>query len=742
MAYLFFFTISTTAQYKEKNPIDYFETYTEVLITVSLGDSGYSFDTYVLISKSNDIYLNVEELFKSLEIKCIVNLNTLVGFIENEQNLYTVNFEKKQIIIGGKSINISNGILTELGVNYIKASLISEAFGLNFIYNPRTLSAKLKSNFELPLYKKLKRIESRKNISKLQKKTVIIDTSITRSYHLLRFGSMDWGINSSQGNNKETNTAISIAVGTELLFGETNFSIGYNPKKKFDIKNINANWRWIDNNKKFIKQAIVGRVSAPVSLSSNLSRVGIGVTINNTPNTVRKATGFYTITDSTEPNWNVELYINDVLVDFTRADAAGLYLFKVPIVFGLTTIKLKFYGPLGEVRTEERTKSNPYTVVPNKALEYSFTAGILEGASEGSFGNLKLNYGFTNSLTITASLDYLFNNTEQTFMPNASVTFRPIHSMLFNVDYLHNQGITGLLNYHITKDAFLNINYTQFTQRFSNLLSDLSISFSKPLKNKFFTGFTRISFNQNRFEAFNYNSINLILSTAVKKININSNLFINWASANTPQINNSLALSYNLPSGLRLRALTAYNFSNSELGATSISLQKKISKINLNFSYQRNIQDNTNQFNIAATYNLPFSRMAISSSYFNNTFSISESARGSMAFDLGNTIIHTANNSALGKGGLLLYPFVDLNDNGELDKEEKMVLVSSVKTSSAKAVISKKDSIVRLFDLNAFIDYNITFSDTVASYNVTPRLACVKPGVLGARQMHLILSKD
>ena len=231
MAYFFFFTISTAAQYKEKNPIDYFETYTEVLITVSLGDSGYSFNTYVLISKSNDIYLNVEELFKSLDIKCIVNLNTLVGFIENEQNLYTVNFEKKQIIIGNKSINISNGILTELGVNYIKASLISEAFGLNFIYNPRTLSAKLKSNFELPLYKKLKRIESRKNISKLQKKTVIIDTSITRNYHLLRFGSMNWGINSSQGNNKETNTDIRISVGTELLFGETNFLIGYNPKK-------------------------------------------------------------------------------------------------------------------------------------------------------------------------------------------------------------------------------------------------------------------------------------------------------------------------------------------------------------------------------------------------------------------------------------------------------------------------------------------------------------------------------
>ena len=36
--------------------------------------------------------------------------------------------------------------------------------------------------------------------------------------------------------------------------------------------------------------------------------------------------------------------------------------------------------------------------------------------------------------------------------------------------------------------------------------------------------------------------------------------------------------------------------------------------------------------------------------------------------------------------------------------------MSSVKISNAKAVISKKDSIVRIFDLNAFVNYTIEFS--------------------------------
>ena len=83
----------------------------------------------MLISPSNQIYLNVEAVFKVLKIKCIPDLNNLVGFIENEQNAYKINFEKKRISIGNKSIDISNGILEEFGVKYIEASLLLDAFG-------------------------------------------------------------------------------------------------------------------------------------------------------------------------------------------------------------------------------------------------------------------------------------------------------------------------------------------------------------------------------------------------------------------------------------------------------------------------------------------------------------------------------------------------------------------------------------------------------------------------------------
>tara|TARA_B100000809_G_scaffold28830_1_gene25030 strand:- start:2030 stop:4624 length:2595 start_codon:yes stop_codon:yes gene_type:complete len=713
--YVFFFSLSTSAQYKEEvNLNDYYSDYDQVLVTIYL-DGGYSFDSYVVIQQPDILYLDVEAVFKPLQIKCIPKLNNLVGFIENEKNLYTINFEKKQITIGGKSINISRGIIEELGVKYIRASLLFEAFGLKFIFNPRSLTAKLTSDFDTPFILQQKRMKTREKISELRGEEIIVDTIITRDYHLLKLGTLNWGLSSSQSKKNKSNTDIKIELGTELLFGEANFLIDYNTKNKFNITDIRTRWRFINNDNKFIKQAIIGRVPGERDLITDRNTTAIGATINNTPNTVRKATGSYTITNTTEPNWNVELYLNDVLIDYTQADAAGLYVFKVPILFGVTNLTLRFYGPLGEVRTEQKTVNNPYTVVPVKKLEYSLTAGVIQDSINNPFGNLTLNYGVTSNLTVAGGVAYSPNNTAHPINATASASFQPFSVMFLNLDYIHEQRIKGILDYYITKNAFLNIGYTQFIEGklpgASRLLKKIEVNFSKPYKNKFFSGLSQISFIQSRFKTFNYNAFNLMLNSTVNKVKVNSSFFINWASATTPQINSRLALSYKLENGLALQSLASYDLTTNNFKSIGLRLQKKISKINLICSLQRSVSSKTTTLSFSANYALPFSNVAFSSFYNGNNFNFAENATGSMAFGAEQTP-HVGNNSAIGKGGFLLYPFLDLNGNGKLDKGEKKVFLPSVKVSGAKAIISKKDSIVRVFDLNAFRNYNVEFLDT------------------------------
>lgn len=125
-------------------------------------------------------------------------------------------------------------------------------------------------------------------------------------------------------NRRKTNNRFYFGLGTELLYGQFNVSAEYNDQYKFDKRRIDYNWRWVDNGKNAIKQAQLGKIyNQSISF---LEAPLVGAAVSNAPTTLRKASGFYNINEYTEPNWTVELYLNDILIDFTTSDASGLFI--------------------------------------------------------------------------------------------------------------------------------------------------------------------------------------------------------------------------------------------------------------------------------------------------------------------------------------------------------------------------------------------------------------------------------
>ncbi|WP_348669434.1 hypothetical protein, partial [uncultured Polaribacter sp.] len=621
---LFFYPHEANAQDQK---IKRTSTYDELLITVYM-DNGFNFETDVLISDSNLLYLNIESIFNKLKIKCLPKKNRLVGFIENEDNLYTIDFEKKTINIGDQLFNIAKELIEKYGSKYIAASVISKAFGLTVLFNPRSLSAKLSSSFELPFLKQIRIENTRNSISKLQGKSSIADTIIPRNYHLFKFGTLDWALSSVQTSNNTSSNALSLGVGTELLFGEANVSVNYNDQIKFDPRQLQYNWRWINNDKKYVTQVQLGTVFS--QSIAQLNAPMIGATVNNSPNTIRKASGYFTINDTTEPNWTVELYINDILVDYTLADASGLYAFKVPIVYGYTTLKLKFYGLLGEERTEERTINTPYTFVPAKTIEYSATSGIIQDGINSRFAQLGFNYGVNRFLTIGGGFEYLSSIPDRPYIPFAKLAIQPFSKMVLNFEYAHNVRLAGLMNFYITESAFLEVNYSKFKKgqlaRRFNALEELKVRFSMPFKAKLFSGFTKFNFNQFIYNSFIYNQFDFTFSGYYKKFNINSSSFINWAGANSSQMNSNLGLSYRFDSGLIVRPSAGYNLKTKNLVRLSAEIEKRVLKMYFSVSYERNFQFRNDSFFVSFKYDLPFARVGLSSSSSNNNLMFSENA--------------------------------------------------------------------------------------------------------------------
>jgi len=666
-----------------------------------------------IYTHNKQLYINVEDLFRTLNIACFANPagNRVSGFIENESKTYSIDYVSGELRIGNLVYSNPNGLIKESGAYYLESSLFTQAFGMALGFNYRAMTITINPGFELPAVKQ-KRIEQmRSNLAKVQGREAA-DTVLERYYHLVKFGNLDWLINTSQRSDELPNNHFAIGLGTELLYGEADVSLNYYNRYKFDNRQVQYLWRWVNNNNKIIKQAQVGKIASQTI--SFINSPVIGAVMRNAPTTVRKATGFYALHQTTEPNWTVELYINNVLIDYTRADASGAYSFNVPVVYGYNTLKLKFYGPMGEERTEERAMNMPYTVMQSGEFEYSLSAGVVQDSSNSRMGKCELNYGVSRLLTVSGGFEYLSSIPNGPFIPYAKASIQPFNKLTFSGEYAYGVRSSGLLNYYFGKDALLEVNYTKYVEgqlstRF-NADVERKVRLSFPLRFKKVNGFARMDYTQLDYREFKYNQANALLSLYYKQFNASSSTQLNWIDQQTSYVTEDIAFSLRFKKGLVLRTSARYNVNQQRVMSYKAEVEKRIPIGYLSASYERNYSFHDHFANLSFKFDLPYARAAISVSHSKGKLTTTQNAMGSLAFGA-DKHIDVSNNPSMGKGGILLYPFLDLNQNDIYDKGEPLVNIKSVKTGGGRVIYNENDSVVRITNLNAFTYYRIEFSD-------------------------------
>jgi len=694
---------------KETTPFVYDEI--PVLVTV---DGVKDFYIDIIYTNNNLLYVNVENLFKTLKIQCLVGQrgDSIGGFIEQEKRTYLIDYNNREIKVGAKTIQSVNGLVKELGSLFIESKLLTDAFGIQLSFNYRTLSIKLESEFELPIVKEQRIEKMRTNLSQVQGE-VFADTTIKRNYHLFKAGNVDWALTSYQTWNGPTNMRARLALGTEFLFGEADVSIDYYSQQKFDNRQLQYIWKWVDNDKKIIKQAQAGKISTQSIAYFNSPLVGL--TMKNSPTTLRKANGYYTISEFTEPNWTVELYINNVLVNFTKADASGLFVFKVPIVYGYNTMKLKFYGPMGEERSEERVMNIPYTFMPANELEYEVSGGMLQDSMHSRFGKAEFNYGVDRILTVGGGVEYLSSIKNGPYIPFAKASLQPFSKMTIHAEYAHGVKSQGIISYYLGKETLLEIDFSKYVEgqqaTFTHAPEERKIKLSMPVRIRKISGLVKLDYSRLIYKEFYYNQGNVMLSMYLKQFSINSATQINWINEISPYVTSDLTFSYKFKSGYNLLVSSQVNANQGSLIRSKAELEKRIPMGYLSCSYERSFLNNDNYVNLNFKYDLSFARTSVSTTYSKYNSTLSESIEGSLAFAGSNEYVHKSNNSAVGKGGIAFYPFLDQNQNGIFDQGEKMVKIYYMSIRGGRPEFSDRDSIVRVPDLNAFTSYIVEFND-------------------------------
>jgi len=662
------------------------------------------------VIRDETIYLPITDIFSILKIKNTpsAQLDSVTGFFINQESTYIIDKLNNRVTYKEKVFDLKSDDMVKTETNlYLRAPLFGEIFGLDCIFSFRSLSVMLNTKLELPILREMRREQMRANITKLTGE-IKTDTIIGRKYRLLHFGMADWSVVSNQEVGEKTDARINLDLGTVIAGGEANVRLNYNNKSPFTEKQQQYMWRFVNNERPVMRQVMLGKIYSQVTAS--IFDPIVGVQFTNTPTIFRRSFGTYTLSNITEPNWLVELYVNNVLVDYMKADASGFYKFEVPLVYGNSAVTLKFYGLWGEERIQEENITIPFNFLPPKEFEYTMSAGIVEDSLKSRFSRGTFNYGVSRRLTIGGGVEYLSSVMTGNAMPFVSSSLRLLSGLLLTGEYTYGVRTKGILSYRLPSNMQFEINYTKYDKGQKaityNYLEERKATISIPVRGKNSSAYSRFTINQIVLPNLKNTNAEMLWSGSVHGVSTNFTTYGLFNDLSKPYVYSNLSLAFKLPARIALTPQTQYEYNRNQLISVKANLEKPLFKKGfLNMSFEQNFRSHTRSIEIGLRFDLSFAQTGLSIRNTNEQNTLVESARGSLLVDRKTRYIGTNNRTSVGKGAITLIPFLDKNGNGEHDPGEPKVEGLKFKINGGTILRNDKDSTIRILDLTPYANY-------------------------------------
>lgn len=644
--------------------------YEEIILTLN-GKSIGSAEIPALIYEEK-AYLPVHDLFDFLHIKNSLSegADSLSGFFMHPGDGYSISKKRNTISYNGSIYQLAQyGLFFLNDEYYLRSDYFGKVFGLECVFNFRGLAISFSTAKELPFVREQRREEMRRNISKLKGERRA-DTVIGRDFSLFRPGAIDWDASSSHFKGK-TNALLRLGFGSLLAGGEANVMFNYNSLQPFDIKRQYYIWRYVDNDRIVFNQLSVGRVSpsSSVSLYGSLN----GFQINNSPSSRRKSFGTYLVSNTTNPNWIVELYINDVLVNYTKADAAGFFSFEVPMVYGGNSIKYKYYGPWGEEKTSEERINIPFTFLPPGRFEYGLTAGFIDDEANGKFSKLNLNYGLNRRVTLGTGVEYNSSLTQNKAMPFLTASLRLGNAMIFSGQHTKDVVTRADFNYRLRAKLQVDFAYAKFAKNQTVVrtgsVEEKKLTLSLPVRSRFFNGFSKLQVNSIVLYKGRQENAELFLGGNFAGLNATISTFA--ILPDLASVFSRVSVILSLPWNIKFTPQVQYDYKQRNFSMLRAMAEKQFSKKSMmSLGYEKNNLLGTGGVTLAVKHNFSFAQTSAVATQVNRSFLITQNASGGLVFDKRSRKLLAKPQKNIGRGGFMLVPFLDLNFNGKRDKNE------------------------------------------------------------------------
>ena len=703
-----FFFISSTALGQDIGNLD------KELINIDLHFPQVG-DTSILgLVHDNESWLAIEDVFNFLKIKTIVNSNgrTINGFISHADSLYSIQRDVKYIMFKNEQFGITEeDLISYENRLYLRSTLFYLIFKIECRYDARSFSVNLFTKKDLPILIEKKQRQMRLNLGKL-KNDIVVDTTYKGQYQLFNLSVADWSINNVINFKGKNETQANFSFGGSVARGETNIAIQYNNKNGFDNRQQYYQWRRIDNDNPLLKQFAIGKINS--NAIATLFAPVVGVKISNTPTITRQGFGTYRISKYTEPNWMVELYVNNILINYTKADAAGFYSFDIPVLYGNSQIMIKYYGPNGEQKVGEFNINIPYNFLPKSKLEYVVNAGIVEDSLASKFTKAQLNYGLTNNITIGSGVEYLSSIITRKDIPYLNVNLKLTDHWMFTAQYSQDVKSSFTSNYKLRKNIIIEANFTKYKEGqkaiFNNYLEERNISIAFPWSIKKIRSYSRLNIYQIVLANTMYTTLEGMFSGNIFGGNVNLSNYAILSQGNKTYYYSNISANYLLKKGYILMPMLQFEYNTKKFISSRFQVDKNISKRGyINAFYEHNFKSNISSFNIGIRYDLNY----LQAGYNFRTNSASNPAminyvRGSILYDKHSNYIGFNNRPGIGRSGLVVFSFLDFNNDGIREYDEPKVEGLKFTFAGGAKIWHKKDSSFVIRNLEPYFKYILT----------------------------------
>jgi len=661
------------------------------------------------------LYLPIGELFSRVKVDFNFSKDnsSVTGFFVHEKSKYSIDVLKESATLDEKRYQLyrKDFYITETDI-YINTDLYDKIFGIEIDFDFKQLKAFLSSKEKLPAVLEFERSILRNGKNDNPEYTTKADYTIPRMRKYLGLGVMDWGLYYTHSSPGYDFGSYNLSLGSEILGGDLNVFLNGNSDKILEEKNSDIRWRYVDD-KKWFKQGMLGNLNLTSGLLTNTR----GFRITNAPPVSRRTIGKYKIFDQTYPNWEVELYINNEFISYAKANENGYFEFNVPLLYGSNYITLKYYGPSGEIRFEERVVQVPFNLIPKGILEYNVSGGTLRVDDHNAFSESTLSWGITDYLTVGSGLTYFDYTGINKFNPNANLSLRIIDNLIFSTNYFHELKKSASLSILLPSQIYTTVSYINYDKNLyfneAEYKEEKSITAYIPLTFKKYSASFRIGARDIMSDFFKLRLLNTGVFFNYKRFqgSLISNLA--WAKTSGNYDNSgsysSASISYRLLNDLLLRQETNINHSPGKVTSAGIYIDKSIFKAGwLTVSVFRNFENNDYSGGITFRYDFSFSRYSTEYSASRHGWNVYNSVNGSIGFDQFKQKFITDNQNMVSRGGLSLVPFIDLNNNDVLDKNERVLETEfSTIMNAGKLVKSENRKDYWYVDLDPYNKYRL-----------------------------------